>query len=222
MTFFAERISYDRVTAPQYVVRILREAIVTGAFSSGKALNQDRIARELNTSKIPVREALRELEGQGLVYFVPNRGFVVKETSYAEMIECFKLRQMLELFAVRESVPLSTPEHVARIEAIIDEFETVTDPMVSSHWNLKLHLALYAPTGMEHLQEMITRAHTVAHRYTHIYMRLTQDEAETQDEHRAILAAYRQKDVDLAVRLMEAHIGVACERFAAFLKDHLS
>ncbi|WFE89880.1 GntR family transcriptional regulator [Roseibium porphyridii] len=165
-------------------------------------MNQDRIARELNTSKIPVREALRELEDQGLVYFVPNRGFVVKETSYAEMIECFKLRQMLELFAVRESVLLSTPEYVAQIEAIIDEFETLTDPMVSSHWYLKLHLALYAPTGMEQLREIITRAHTVAHRYTHIYMCLTQDEAETQEEHRAILEAYRRKDVNLTVRLM--------------------
>lgn len=220
LQYIADRILPGRVTVPQFVVRVLREAIVTGALPSGTSLRQDSIAEDLKTSKIPVREALRELEGEGLVDFVPNRGFIVKETSYAEMLECFKVRRILEVFAVKESLPLATEAHLDRIETIIDDFEKVTDPMVTSQWNLRLHLAFYEPANMLHVEKMITRAHTIAQRYTHIYMRLNHAEIEPQDEHRAILGAYRAKDKKNAAKLMDAHISVAFAQFDTFLKQH--
>ncbi|MDO6727688.1 GntR family transcriptional regulator [Cognatishimia sp. 1_MG-2023] len=208
-------------TAPQMAVKVLQEAIVTGVLPSGASIKQDVIAEKLGTSKIPVREALRELEGQGLVNFYRNRGFVVSQTSADEMLEAFKLRRMLELFAVRESVPLSTDAHCEEIDAIIRDFELITDVTVSSHWNLKFHLALYAPARMAHLNRMIKRAHTIAHRYTHIYMRAHHATIDSQDEHRSILKAYKDQDVELAVTLMDSHISVASNEYAAFLKDYL-
>ncbi|MGH1464795.1 MAG: GntR family transcriptional regulator [Cognatishimia sp.] len=210
------------MTAPQLAVKVLQEAIVTGVLPSGASIKQDVIAEKLGTSKIPVREALRELEGQGLVDFKRNKGFVVSLTSVEEMLEAFKLRRMLELFAVRESVPLATDADCDAIDQIIHDFELVTDVMVSSHWNLKLHLAFYAPAKMAHLNKMIRRAHTIAHRYTHIYMRAHQEAIDPQDEHRAILQAYRNRDAELAVTLMDSHISVAANAYAAFLKDHLA
>jgi DNA-binding GntR family transcriptional regulator len=78
---------------------------------------------------------------------------------------------------------------------------------------------LLCTNGDEALEEMITCSHTIAQRYTHIYMRMNPDEVETQDEHRAILAAYRGRDIEAAVALMDQHISVACARFAAFLKN---
>lgn len=220
--YIADRIVVGRVTAPQLAATVLREAIVTGALPGGSSLRQDIIAGELNTSKVPVREALRELEAQGLVEFMPNHGFVVKSTSYHEMLECFELRTVLEPLAVRHSVPLATARHLDRVEAIIDEFEGVRDLMLISQWNLRLHLAFYAPAGMTHLENMITRAHTISQRYTHIYMRLSGAPIATQDEHRAILAAYRAKDVALAEDLMVKHIAIASSEFADYLKDHFS
>lgn len=220
LKYIASRIPFTRVTAPQLVVTVLREAIVTGVISGRGALRQDQIAKDLNTSKVPVREALRELEGQGLVQFVPNRGFMVKPPSRHEMLECFELRAVLEPLAVRHSVPLATPQHLDSIEKIIDEFERVTDPLLTSQWNLTLHTALYAPAQMSHLENMITRAHTISQRYTHIYMRLTSEHIDNQDEHRAILAAYRAKDVELAATLMTKHIADASAEYAAYLRDH--
>lgn len=221
LRYFASKVHPGRVTTPQYVALIVREAIVTGVIASGESLRQDRIAAELDISKIPVREALRELEGQGLVNFFPNRGFVVTEVSCEEMIECFKIRRMLETFAVRESVLLASDHDMDQVESIINEFERCADLALSSHWNLSVHLAFYKPARMSHLEQMITRSHTIAQRYTHIYMRLTEAEPETQEEHRQILNAYRQKDVDLAVRLMDDHIAIACAQFAEFLKTVL-
>lgn len=218
--YIADRILVSRVSAPQLAATVLREAIVTGALPGGSSLRQELIASELNTSKVPVREALRELEAQGLVEFMPNRGFVVKSTSYNEMVECFELRAVLEPLAVQHSLQLSTPEHLDRVEAIINEFESVRDIMLISQWNLRLHLAFYAPAGMTHLENMITRAHTIAQRYTHIYMRLSGAPIATQDEHRAILAAYRSKDVALARDLMVKHISIASNEFANYLENY--
>ena len=208
-------------TAPQQAVKVIQEAIVTGVLKNGESLKQDIIAQKLGTSKIPVREALVELESMGLVNFVRNKGFVVSHTSVQEMTEAFKLRRMLELFAVRESVPLATNADLDHVDSIINDFERITDVTVSSHWNLKLHLAFYAPARMMHLEKMIRRAHTIAHRYTHIYMRAHQQTIDPQDEHRAILRAYRQRDIELAVTLMDSHISVAANMFADYLKDHL-
>ncbi|MNR93390.1 DNA-binding transcriptional regulator CsiR [compost metagenome] len=122
--------------------------------------------------------------------------------------------------AVRHSVPLSTPEQLDAVERIIDEFEKVQDPLLSSQWNLSLHTALYAPAQMKHLENMITRAHTIAQRYTHIYMQLRSAGIDSQDEHRAILAAYRAKDVEAAVALMTTHLKQASDEAAEYLKDH--
>lgn len=216
----SDSMELGEMTAPQFAATVLQEAIVTGVLPSGASLRQDVIAEKLGASKIPVREALRELEGQGLVTFVRNKGFVVSHASAKEMREAFKLRRMLELFAVRESVPLTTDRDCDEIEAIIQDFEKITDITVSSHWNLKLHLAFYAPARMEHLNRMIRCAHTIAHRYTHIYMRAHHETIDTQDEHRAILQAYRNRDVELAVTLMDSHISVASNEYASFLKNY--
>ncbi|MFD2055842.1 FCD domain-containing protein [Mesorhizobium calcicola] len=78
------------------------------------------------------------------------------------MLECFELRTVIEPLAVRHSLPLATSKQLDRIEEIIDEFEGVRDLMLISQWNLRLHLAFYAPAGMSHLENMITRAHTIA------------------------------------------------------------
>lgn len=218
LKYIASRIPLVRVTAPQFAAAVIRQAIVTGAISGRDALRQDLIASDLNTSKVPVREALRELEGQGLVEFVPNRGFMVKPPSLHEMRECFELRAVLEPLAVRHSVPLATREHLDAVERIIDEFELVDDPLLTSQWNLTLHIAFYAPAQMSHLENMITRAHTIAQRYTYIHMRLRSAEIDSQAEHRAILAAYREKDVDLAVDLMTSHITKAADEVIGYLE----
>lgn len=92
--------------------------------------------------------------------------------------------------------------------------------ILSSQWNLSLHTTLYAPAQMKHLENMIIRAHTIAQRYTHIYMRLRSAGIDSQDEHRAILAAYRAKDVEAAVALMTTHLKQASDEAAEYLKDH--
>lgn len=213
--------SPDSLTSPQIAARVIREGIITGILAEGSALKQDQIADELEISKIPVREALRELEMLGLVDFVPNRGFLVSKTSISEMQESFKLRRMLELFAITESILLTTPQQLDKAERTIEELDRLQDPLLSSHLNLELHLTLYQSAQMKHLNRMIIRAHNIAHRYTNIYTRIHGTEQETQEEHLDILAAYREKDMAHALALMEAHLSVSSQKFSAFLTSYL-
>ncbi|MFQ3288887.1 MAG: DNA-binding GntR family transcriptional regulator, partial [Alteromonadaceae bacterium] len=83
-------------TRTQLVVEILREQIINGEIKAGQALRQAALAEELNVSRIPVREALLQLEAEGLVSFEPHRGATATDLSSDQIDELFELRAMLE------------------------------------------------------------------------------------------------------------------------------
>ncbi|MDR7541769.1 MAG: GntR family transcriptional regulator, partial [Armatimonadota bacterium] len=92
------------------VADVLREAILRGILLAGQQLRQDEIARELGVSHIPVREALRQLEAEGLVRLRPYRGFEVSELSPEEVEELYEIRIPLECQALRLAFPHLTDE----------------------------------------------------------------------------------------------------------------
>lgn len=217
LRYIAGRIRPDRETAAGFAVRVLREAIITGVMKGGEGIRQDAIAEALSISKVPLREALRDLESQRLIQFQSFRGYRVRPPVMAEMVEAFELRRLLEGRAVTASVPLATDADLDEAEAMIDEFEAAPDPMIASDWNLRLHLTLYRGAQMPMLAGMITQAHTITQRYTHIHRRLTGRALDVQDEHREILAAYRSRDIAATRDLMDRHIA----RAAAYVTEGL-
>lgn len=214
----AGRIRPDRETAAGFAVRVLREAIITGVLKGGAGIRQDAIAEALSISKVPLREALRDLESQRLIQFQSFRGYRVRPPVMAEMVEAFELRRLLEGRAVAASVLRATDSDLDKAAAMIDEFEAAPDPMIASDWNLRLHLTLYRAAQMPMLAGMITQAHTITQRYTHIHRRLTGRALDVQDEHREILAAYRSRDEERASDLMDRHIA----RAAAYVSEGLA
>ena len=94
------------VTAQELVLGSLREAILAGVLSPGARLRQEDLAERFGTSRIPVREALRALEYEGLVASEPNRGFTVTELDADDVEEVYDLRIVLESHAVRVALPL--------------------------------------------------------------------------------------------------------------------
>jgi DNA-binding GntR family transcriptional regulator len=83
----------------------LRQGILSGALGGGRPLRQDEIAREFGVSRIPVREALRQLEGEGLVTFYPHRGATVSELPYEEATEIGEIRASSETLALKRALP---------------------------------------------------------------------------------------------------------------------
>src|SRR5690348_2420010 len=110
----------QRQTIASMTITALRERILRGDYPDGEPLRQDAIADELGVSRIPVREALRQLEAEGLVTFSPHRGAVVSTLSLEEIEELFELRADVECDLLRRAIPNIGAEHLARAGDVLD------------------------------------------------------------------------------------------------------
>src|SRR5258708_32724399 len=105
------------------VVERLRERILSGELQEGEQLRQEAIAAEFEISRIPVREALSHLAGEGLVKIVGNRGAVVAALSPEEIMQLFETRAVLESYMLRQAIPRITDKHLRHTEQILVRYE---------------------------------------------------------------------------------------------------
>lgn len=200
------------------VADVLREAILRGILVAGQQLRQDEIARELGVSHIPVREALRQLEAEGLVRLRPYRGFEVSELSPEEVEELYEIRIPLECQALRLALPHLTDEDLARAERILDAIDAEGDPSAWSELNTEFHAVLYAPSRRQRLLNLIRTLRTNVDRYLRLYISVMQRKQYSQREHRKILEAVRRRDAAGAVAALEEHLGIACRMLVDYLR----
>ena len=195
----------------EIITRHLRDAIVAGHFAEDEPIRQDDIARQFNVSKIPVREALKRLEAEGLVMFQRNRGAMVTRVSDAELAQMFEVRMLLEDKVLRLAIPNMTEETFARAERICQEFIGEDDVGRWAELNWELHACLYEPAQRPFLVGLIRSVNDKLERYLRMQMSLSAGKDRADHEHREILAACRAGDVDLAVKLLDEHIAGVCK-----------
>ena len=208
-----------RQTTPSLVADVLRDAILSGRLPAGQSLPQDEIAAQFGLSRIPVREALRQLEGEGWVTLFPHRRAVVSALSYEELREIVEIRVLLETAALRLAIPHLSADDLARADEILAI--TDQDGDVAAHWsehNWDFHATLYAPADRPRLLSMSKSLHDNIDRYLRRYRFILDDyKAQGQREHREILAACKRRDIDRAVTLLGRHIGGVSGLLAAHL-----
>src|SRR5690348_5356490 len=213
----------QRQTIASMTITALRERILRGEHPEGEPLRQDAIAEELGVSRIPVREALRQLEAEGLVTFSPHRGAVVSTMSLQEILELFELRAEIESDLVRRAIPHMTAEDRNRAREILSAYELALRAGEVSKWgelNWQFHSTLYAPAGRAFTMGMVSKLHQQSDRYLGMQLALTHGESRARDEHRAIANAARKGDVKLAAKLMREHILGAGRALVEFLEEH--
>lgn len=201
----------------------LRDRILRGSFPEGEPLRQDAIAEELGVSRIPVREALRQLESEGLVTFQPHRGAVVSTLSLESISEMFELRADIESDVLRRAVPLMTASDDAQAREILDGYEAALASREVARWgelNWQFHSTLYAPSRRQYTLNIVSKLHQHADRYLRMQLALTQGEARARTEHRAIALAARKRDARKASQLMRDHILDAGKTLVTFLEAH--
>ncbi|MGN8545983.1 GntR family transcriptional regulator [Bradyrhizobium sp. 13971] len=115
-------------SAPDAVREALRAAISSGELAPGLQLRQDELAARFGTSRIPVREALRQLEAEGFVTFLPNRGAVVSDLSIDEVIELLEIRIALECHALRLAIPAMGEIDLEETTKILRAYDAEPDP----------------------------------------------------------------------------------------------
>ena len=201
------------------IANALRNDILQGVYKSNAPLRQDEIAARFGVSKIPVREALQQLKAEGLVTFFPNRGAVVSALSSAEVDEIYAMRIALETLALQRAIPHLTIADLARAEALLNQLDQ--EPQVA-RWgelNWEFHALLYRPVNLPRLMSWMATLHTNVARYMLLYLAGMEYQAASQQEHRAILAACRQGQIDLACERLRHHLQTAADQLVTFLQQ---
>ncbi|BCP55302.1 GntR family transcriptional regulator [Kaistia sp. 32K] len=187
------------------ISRTLAERIIAGDIEPGSRLRQDHIAEEFGASHVPVREAFRRLEAQGLAVSEPRRGVRVAAFNLAEVKEVAEMRAALEVLALRHAAPNLTA-------AILDEAEEATKAGDNSRdvrsWeeaNRRFHQLILSPCGMPRLLASIDDLHAASARFLFAAWR-SDWESRTDHDHRAILSALRRRQVDLACTTLASHV----------------
>jgi DNA-binding GntR family transcriptional regulator len=192
----------------QLIVRF-RDRILSGTYAPGSALRQDSLAAEFGTSKIPVREALVQLQSEGLVDIFPNRGFQVRPLASAELDEVFRLRLQIEPGAVAQGARLATlDDHAAARKALgqLNEATASGDFAASGQLNRAFHLLLIVPRLQPVAAEILSRLHTLAQRYVQAHLRPEGRAKRAAREHRALLKAWSLGKSKEARALIHTHI----------------
>ena len=198
-------------TSSEIILTYIRDAISSGELEEGEPIRQDEVARVFNVSKIPVREALKRLEAEGLVEFHRNRGAIVTSLSEPEIVQIFEVRATLEAKALKLSVPNMTDASLERITAACDAFENQHDVYPAAKLNWEFHLALYEDAGRPFWITMIRLVNDRIERYLRAQLTLSDGLSRAAHDHREIMSAVRARNADLAGQLMYDHIMNACD-----------
>jgi DNA-binding GntR family transcriptional regulator len=147
----------DKQTAQDLVLTSMRDEILSGALPPGTKLRQEKLADRYGTSRIPIREALRALEYEGLVRSSPYRGFTVTELDADDIEEVYDLRVVLESHAVRLAVPLITDEDLRILDGLYREMAAAAPGEAQLAARERFYLRLYSMTGRPRLVGLISR-----------------------------------------------------------------
>ena len=212
-----------RLSLTSAVADKLREKIVRGEIPEGVQLRQDAIAREFQVSRIPVREALRHLEAEGLITIIPNRGAVVSSLSSGDIEELFEMRALLECAVLRASIPHLQERAFAGAERVLQQYEeALWNEENVAKWgglNWQFHSALYSGAARPQFLSVIRSLNYKAERYIRLQLYLTRAMERARKEHRELLDLCRAGDVEGAVALLDRHIRFAGKSLREFVEQ---
>ncbi len=194
------------MAARDWVFHVIRSAIVQGVLPGGMPLRQDEISESLSVSHIPVREALRQLEAQGLVRIYPNRGAVVTKLTAQELSNIMDIRIMLELGALKNALHKIDKIVIEKAREIYELSLIENDYNRLEELNLKLHFTLYQPADNPELMQLIDQFHANVDRYIRPYYSDIKLHKSSLDEHLQLINACERRDVGLATAVLRTHL----------------
>lgn len=194
-------------TVKSTLVEELRDAIILGEYIPGQRLRLDDIAARFDISTSPVREALRDLEAEGLVTIFPHRGAVVTQLSADDLLDIYEVRATLESMATRLAVPNMGEATFTQLELYIEQMDNHLGELAELvKLNHNFHYTLYCASGRRHLCELTSILRHRTQHYLHAFISQLGGMPMAQVEHRAIIEAARDSDTDRAVTIIYDHV----------------
>lgn len=215
------RKSLQHRTISAAVAEELRRRILDGDFAAGFALRQDAIANEFGVSRIPVREALVQLEAEGLVRIHPHRGAIVSELSIEEIGELFELRALLEPRLLKASAPHLSAHDYGELKTLFAEFSAALLEGQVSRWgelNTRFHLLLYRHAAQPRTLAIVINLLQECDRHTRLQLSLPGRRERAETEHAELVRLCEKGEIDAASALLAAHIENAGRSLRDFLE----
>lgn len=207
-----------RLKSHELVAEVLREAITSGHLRANDPLPQQEIAAQLEVSHIPVREALRQLQSEGLVTYQPNHGATVTAHTPGEIREIYEIRVILETAAVRRAAGRLDEDALARAARSLKQAERAGDDASWGAHDLDFHRLIYALDDRPHLREIIDGLLRRVDRYWLAHGLMLAHRREFEADHRRLLAAMKARDGERAAALLERHLTGAAELLVSALE----
>jgi DNA-binding GntR family transcriptional regulator len=205
-----ERDAIKRQTVTASVADVIRRRIIEGAYESGFQIRQEAVAAELGVSRIPVREALLQLEAEGLVAIQTHKGAMVSPLSPADAQDLFDARAALEPMVAGIAVRNATTEDVARVQRCLDRYrkalEDHVEPEELSRLNWEFHRAICEPANRPRSMQILGMLHNSTDRYLRVQINQRGAASKALVDHEVLSNAFASKDEVALVENLTEHI----------------
>ena len=190
------------------IAAALREQILGGGYQPGERIRQQELAGRHGASRVPVREALRILEGEGLITIVANAGSWVSRLSADECTEMYQMRERIEPLLLGYSAPALPDDRVQRLETLAEAMRHSADAEEFLRLDREFHLLSYSAAATIMLGETIRQLWNRTQHYRRAYVRMFRAEGDdsVHHEHQLFVAALRAGDDEYAQQILAAHI----------------
>ena len=187
----------------------LQNDILNGLYEPGDSLIETKLSDELGVSRTPIREALRQLELEGLVQSIPNKGVIVKGVSTQDIQDIYTIRMLIEGLAARWAAEKITAQELEELKEAVDLEEFYTTRNDSSHllqFDTRFHDIIFKASKSKPLMHTLSTFHHYVQKARKLSMSSPVRAAEVLEEHKAILQAIIDKDAYKAERLTTEHV----------------
>nr|WP_205347627.1 GntR family transcriptional regulator [Pseudomonas allii] len=203
--------------ARSVIEETLRNAILDGRLPCGTAMRQQELASLFGVSRMPVREALRQLEAQSLLHVVTHKGAVVAPLIEDNSAETYELRMLLESEALRLSIPLLTEADIAEADAIICALEQEKDYAEMGRLNRLFHMALYGRAPNQRLLKLVEHGLNEEERFLRYNLEAMGLGETSQEDHRELLSLVAKKKTQESILTLRNHLMRGMEVITAYL-----
>ncbi|MBX5436423.1 MAG: GntR family transcriptional regulator [Alicyclobacillaceae bacterium] len=212
--------SFDPIS--DRIRQLIRQRILDGTYKAGQRLLETDLAKEFRVSRTPIRDALRRLDGEGLVEIIPRKGVVVTGMSPDEVLDMFELRMVLETLAVRRACQRITPDMVRTLQEILDQMDRARRDNLEdelSNLHIQFHQMIHQAAGSPRLYDMLSSLTDAIRRFSKNTYRVSGRDQQAMLEHRQILKAIVDKDEERAAELTRQHIAAAKSAYLRLVGD---
>ncbi len=203
------------------VVNALRERILEGRYSHGERIRQEDVAEDFQLSRLPVREALRVLETEGLVTIEPHKGARVATVDRFELEQIYTLRAAVEPLAIQQSIPNVDPAILSELESLASRMESSQDVEAFLQADREFHLKSYSGVQYPLITDLVQRFWNTTQHYRRRFAEVRDSEnfQSAHSDHRMLIQAMKDKNLEVASAIVKRHIEKTRDQLMVMLDE---